>query len=36
MPKEGRSMDHTATTRHMYDLLSAGDTDGFATLLVAE
>ena len=26
---EGDTMDHAATTRHMYELLSNGDVDGF-------
>ncbi len=26
-------MDHAATARHMYDLINAGDIDGFAELL---
>jgi steroid delta-isomerase-like uncharacterized protein len=30
---EGGSMDHAATIRRMYDLLSAGDIDGFGDLI---
>src|SRR6187551_1897388 len=30
---EGGAMDHAATIRRMYDLLSAGDIDGFGDLI---
>ena len=32
-PTKGTTMDHSATHRRLYDLLNAGDIDGFGALL---
>lgn len=32
-PAKGTTMDHSATHRRLYDLLNAGDIDGFGALL---
>jgi hypothetical protein len=32
-PTKGTTMDHSATHRRVYDLLNAGDIDGFGALL---